>query len=133
MGTLATASVAGFISYVAGRSMKSHEWRLMLTREKVQVRQRLYAEFLAEVDRLLLLSIQSKISDPAGFHDLIRRFSEIELLATDELTKVAKEITDYAMSSHLIEQKADSQKPIFHSLRSKFILIAKSDLEVAGY
>jgi hypothetical protein len=33
--------------------MKKHEWRLNLFEEKVALRQRLYADFLAEADRIL--------------------------------------------------------------------------------
>lgn len=58
LSTASVALLAGMLSYAAGKGMKRHEWDLNLRREKVELRRRLYAEFLAEANRLILQSIQ---------------------------------------------------------------------------
>ena len=132
VGTLASAAVAGFISYIAGRSMKSHEWRLTIVREGIQARQRLYGEFLTEAGRLQLLSIENKVSEAAAFHDLFRRLAEIELLASDDVVEVAKQIAGTVMSSHRAGHTEAGQEPDYHSLKAKFISSAKNELKRLG-
>ena len=55
IASLGAALVAGIASYIAGRGMRSHEWKLGLVRERLLERQRLYAKFVAEADRNMLL------------------------------------------------------------------------------
>lgn len=55
--SLATALVAGVASYLAGRGMRFHEWKLGLVRERILERQRLYARLIAEADRIQLAAI----------------------------------------------------------------------------
>ena len=132
LGTLATATVAGAVSYIAGRSMKSYEWRLGMVREEIQTRQRLYAGFLAEADRLVLLSIENKLSEVGGLHDLFRRLSEIELLGSENVIASAKDMADHAMSSHVAGDKAARRVPGFHALKSKFIASVKEEMKAFG-
>ncbi|MEN3148469.1 hypothetical protein ABCW43_14240 [Neorhizobium sp. IRAMC:178] len=131
-GTISAAIVAAVVSYIAGRGMKRHEWQLMLVREKILARQRLYADFVSEADRLLLFSIQSKISDPVGFHDLLRKFGEIQLLARDDVTEAAKQMADHIILSHLAGEVADANAPSLHPLKTTFIMLAKQELKDYG-
>lgn len=133
VGTLASAAVAGFISYIAGRSMKSHEWRLTIVREGIQARQRLYGEFLTEAGRLQLLSIENKVSEAAAFHDLFRKLAEIELLASDDVVEVAKQIANAVMSSHVAGHTETGQASDYPSLKAEFISSAKRELKRLGF
>ncbi|NTE84772.1 hypothetical protein G6M12_24780 [Agrobacterium tumefaciens] len=124
LGTGAVAIVAGFLSFLAGRGMKTHEWRLLLIKEKVAMRQRLYADFLAEADKLVLESMHLKSSEPVAFVGLIRKFSEIELIAVESVSTSAKRVCDYAISSHTAGRKSDSEvdgEEGFYELKSQFI------------
>lgn len=53
-------AVAVVGSFYVGRGMRSQEWKLSLVRERLLERQRLYARFIAEADRNLLLVLSGK-------------------------------------------------------------------------
>lgn len=103
-----------------------------IVREGIQTRQRLYGEFPTEAGRLQLLSIENKVSEAAAFHDLFRKLAEIELLASDDVVEVAKQIADTVMSSHLAGHTEAGQESDYPSLKAKFILSAKSELKRLG-
>jgi len=128
ISTVTVALIAGVLSYFAGKGMKRHEWELNLRREKVAVRQRLYAEFLAEADRHVIQSMKEKVSDVTSLYEIIRKFSEIELLSSEEVSAAARSICDYIVSSHAIEGKTREN---FYELKQAFIRNAKQ--EIANY
>jgi hypothetical protein len=128
ISTASVAVIAGVLSYAAGKGMKRHEWDLNLRREKVAVRQRLYAEFLAEADRQVLQSMKEKISDTTSFFEITRKFSEIELLSSSEVSAAAKSICDHVVGSHAVEERTGVN---FYELKQAFIKNAK--MEIANY
>ena len=107
VSTATVAVMAGAISYAAGKGMKGHEWDLNLLREKVALRQRLYAEFLAEADRQMLQSMKEKIGDKTFFYEITRKLSEIELLSSGDVCAAAKAICDHVVGSHAAEEKTE--------------------------
>lgn len=128
---ISTASVAllgGGLSYAAGKDMKKHEWDLNLRREKVTVRQRLFAEFLAEADRLILQSIQEKSGEVTSFYAVTQKFSEIELISSEPVCAAAKSICDNAISSHAVGEKTEV---MYSELKKVFIEQARK--EIADY
>ncbi|MDJ1158095.1 hypothetical protein QNA08_07595 [Chelatococcus sp. SYSU_G07232] len=119
ISTASVAIVAGVLSYTAGKGMKRHEWILNLRREKVAVRQRLYAEFLAEADRQVLQSMKEKSSEVTSFYEITRKFSEIELISSDAVSVAAKSICDHVIGSHAAKEKMGTMTcppPVPHSL-----------------
>ena len=120
ISTASVAILAAGLSYVAGKGMKRQEWDLAARREKVAVRQRLYAAFLAEADRQLLLSLEKKSSEATS--------SEIELLSPDAVTAAAKAICSEVLGSHGAEQQERSD---FYALKQTFIREARA--EIADY
>lgn len=128
ISTASVAVMAAALSYAAGKGMKRHEWDLNLRREKVAVRQRLYAEFLAEADRQILQSMKEKISDTTSFYEITRKFSEIELLSSSDVCVAAKSICDHVVGSHAAEEKAGAN---FYELKQAFIRNARK--EIASY
>jgi hypothetical protein len=128
LSTASVALLAGMLSYAAGKGMKRHEWDLNLRREKVELRQRLYAEFLAEANRLILQSIQKKSGELTAFYKISEKFSEIELISAEPVSSAAKSIFDKAVSSNVIEEKEGTN---FFDLKRNFIQQVR--IEIAGY
>lgn len=128
ISTALVALLAGGLSYAAGKGMKRHEWDLSLRREKVTVRQRLYAEFLAEADRLILESIQKKSDAATSFYEITRKFSEIELISSEPVCAAAKSICSNAISSHAADEKEEG---IYFELKRLFVEQARK--EIASY
>lgn len=128
VSTASVALLAGALSYTAGKGMKRHEWDLNLRREKVTVRQRLFAEFLAEADRLILQSIQGRSGEVTSFYEITRKFSEIELISSEPVCTAARSICDKAISSHTVGEKTEV---MYSELKKVFIEQAKK--EIAGY
>ncbi|SUS06831.1 conserved hypothetical protein [uncultured Defluviicoccus sp.] len=125
ISTALVAVVAAVLSYAAGKGMKRHEWDLNIRREKVAIRQRLYAEFLAEANRLILQSIEEKSSTVTSFFKLTRKFSEIELISPDTVSAAAKSICDHVICSHAVQQKMETN---FYELKQAFILQARQEI-----
>jgi hypothetical protein len=100
IGTLVGAVVAGVISYIAGRGMKTHEWRLALAREEIALRKSLYVAFLAEAQRLIIQSTDTKISSVAELNDLSAKYAEISLLASEPVIKCAKLVMEAVLLAH---------------------------------
>lgn len=128
VSTGAVAILAAGLSYAAGKGMKRQEWDLALRREKVAVRQRLYAAFLAEADRQILLSLEKKSSAATAFHDVTRMFSEIELLSSDTVTAAARAMCNRVIGSHGAEEQ---ERNDFYALKQAFIQHARA--EIASY
>ena len=57
LGTLGGALLVALINFFSNRSVKNQEWRLTIARDQVLSRQKLYAEFLVEAQRLVPGSI----------------------------------------------------------------------------
>jgi hypothetical protein len=128
ISTALVALLAGTLSYSAGKGMTSHEWKLNLRREKVAIRQRLYADFLAEADRQMLQSIDEKSSTATAFYEITRNFSEITLLASAPVAKAARAICDHIIHAHATESSPGTD---FDQLKQGFIRDARS--EIAAY
>ena len=96
---LGAALIAGVASYFAGRGMRSHEWKLGLVRERLLERQKLYATFLSEVDRNLLLVVVNEEKSIDNLMSLLAAFAEISLLSSQAVTESARQLCDIAISS----------------------------------
>ena len=125
VSTLLGAMVAGFISFIAGRGLKTHEWRLAMAREGVAVRQRLYAEFLNEAQALYLQSLDEKISRVGDVKGLTRSFEEICLLSNDSTVNTARLICDVVFDAHSVEP---IEKLSFYDAKQAFIKEARAEL-----
>jgi hypothetical protein len=126
LGTLFGALVGGLINYFSSRSVKNHEWRLSLAKDQAISRQKLYAEFLVEAQRLVTQAHEDKISSLADLNILIGKFAEISLVAPDVAVEAAKKLTDAAVTSH----SAPPAKEVadFFKLKAAFIVAARQDI-----
>lgn len=127
VGTLISAIVAGTISYVAGRGMKTHEWRLSLAKEEIASRRTLYVEFLAEAHRLLLISTEKKVSNVSELKNLNAKYVEISIFSSPLVVDTAKLIVDAILiANSRDEEKSDTG---FYSRKEKFIDAVRQELK----
>ena len=96
--SLGGALVAGWVSYVAGRSVRLHEWKLQLARERILERQRLYARLIAEADRNLLTVAAGGTKSIDNVMPLFALQAEISLLSGQSVQETAKRVCDLALS-----------------------------------
>lgn len=118
--------VGGLINYLSSRSVKNHEWRLSLAKDQVASRQKLYAEFLVEAQRLVLQAHEEKISSLYDVNALTSKFAEISLVAPDSVVEAAKKLTDTAITSHVVPPAKEVAD--FFELRAAFISAARQDI-----
>jgi len=126
VGTVIVAILAAVISYAAGRGMKNHEWRLDIVKEKISLRHRLYTEFLAEADRLVLQGLEAKTAKATAFHTLTARLSEIELIGSDAVVEAARDICGSALASHAVEDA--EPKEVFYDVKKNFISAVRREI-----
>ncbi len=124
-GSLTAALVAGVASYLAGRGMRSHDWRLGIARERLAERQRLYARFVAESDRNLLVANDAGKA-LANVMPLFSSYAEISLLGSEPVREAAKRMCDLALAANARGQDADAGR--FHPAREAFIVAARAEL-----
>lgn len=127
IASLGAALVAGIASYVAGRGMRSHEWKLGLVRERLQERQRLYAKFIAEADRNVLLIAGTGMKSIDNVMPLLALYAEISLVSTDVVRLCAKRVCDLAISANGLE--GDLQDGDHFAAKSAFVDVARSELK----
>ena len=127
VASLGAALIAGVASYVAGRGMRSYEWKLGLVRERLLERQRLYAKFIAEADRnvLLIAGVGTKSID--NVMPLLALYAEISLLSTDAVQQRAKRVCDLAISANGVERS--EQDGDHFAAKSAFVDAARSELK----
>ncbi len=120
-GTAAVAVLAASLGWWAKKS----DWKRDIYRQKVATRQRLYADFLAETDRLALKSMDEKTSKVGEFHPMTRYFSEIELLSAVPVN-AAKAVCANILESHSeIPQGAAS----YAELKAAFVAAARKEID----
>lgn len=125
-GTLAGAVVAGAISYVTGRSVKTHEWKLALAREEIASRKSLYVAFLAEAHRLIMQSTHKKISSVTELSDLDAKYAEISLVSSVPVVEGAKLVVDSVLSAHTASSKNEGTD--FYARKQRFIDSVRTEL-----
>jgi hypothetical protein len=126
LGTLFGALVGGLINYLSSRSVKNHEWRLSLAKDQAVSRQKLYAKFLVEAQRLVIQAHEGKISSLADLNALNGKFAEVSLVAPDSVVEAAKKLTDAAITSHSTPPAKEVAD--FFKIKSAFIAAARQDI-----
>lgn len=123
--TLVGAVVAGYASFLAGRGMRSHDWRLSLVREKLLDYRQLYARFLAQADGLILLSAPGAKRSIEELAPLIATFSELSLVATHAVSKSAARMCELVLST--ISQAEDGDSGYFGA-KADFLSCAREEI-----
>ncbi|WP_164606937.1 hypothetical protein [Rhodopseudomonas sp. BR0M22] len=129
ISTASVAALAGLLSYAVGKGMKRYELELNIRREGVSMKQRLYAEFLAEANRQTLQSIDVKNVKADSFSVITCKLAEIELVSSPEVVDAAKEICSYVIDAH---GKESDPRGNFFDLTQVFIQNARRELASEG-
>ncbi len=132
LGTLAGVIVGGLVNFLATRSVKQQEWRLTLARDQITQRQRIYAEFLAEAQRLMVRAIYKPLEVPNDIQVLEGLLAQITLTAPDPVIERARELRRHMLLPGSQGPDADSDTPTWRQLRTEFVAAAKADLERYG-
>lgn len=126
--TLAAAVIAGYISYLAGRSMKTHEWKLAQAKDELSARKALYTLFLAEAQRLIVQASEDKAYAVSELDELHKWYAEITLVGSSSVVEAAMTTVDSVLLAYLREQDA-SDASDFHERRQAFIKSARAELQ----
>ncbi|WP_414530700.1 hypothetical protein [Nodularia chucula] len=92
--------LGGFISYLTNKSIKLKEWQLILIKEDLTIRQKIYSDFLSQANKLILFSTQEKASSVKELDSIINYFSQIEILATEEVIEQSKKVVSCVLASN---------------------------------
>lgn len=126
VASLSGALVAGWVSYIAGRGVRLHEWKLQLARERILERQRLYARFIAEADRNLLTVAAGGSKTIDNIMQLFALQAEIWLLSSQSVQDAAKRICELALSANAAGN--DRAEGDAFAAKTAFIEAARADL-----
>ena len=124
--TTITAIVAAVISFLAGRGLKSHEWRLELTKERMMARERLYADFLTVVTSHALRAKDEKLSKVASLTDVMEKNERIALVASQPVVEAAKALCTAILDMNTVGESAGTDG--FFDLKQEFIRQVRSEL-----
>ena len=126
LGTLSGGLLVGLINYFSNKSIKNHEWRLTLARDQVTTRQKIFAEFLVEAQRLVMQAREDKISSLTDLNTLNGKIAEICLVASTPVIEEAKKLADYAITSRSAQPAKEVAN--FFNLKESFIAAARQDM-----
>lgn len=134
MGALVGSTIGGLVSYLATRSVRRLEWKQGLIEKNLRGREDLYADFLSEASRLMLLSFSkdSKGTEFIEFSKLAALESKV-WFHSDTLGKLARQIVrvvlkEFTTGSGVTESEKKADEATFSDLRDKFITECKADL-----
>jgi hypothetical protein len=126
VSVLSGTIVGGLLnSFVASRA-KQQEWKLGLLRERILERQRLYADFLASSQRLIVQAMDAKLSNAAEMSVIHNELARVELVASREVIDSATKICSHILDSHA--QNPPKDRANFYDLKTKFVCTVREEL-----
>ena len=126
LGTLGGVLLTGTINYFSNRNGRNHAWRLALARDQVAIRQKLYAEFLVEAQRLVVQAREERVTALRDLNAMNCKFAEVCLVSSVPVIEVAKKLANYSLTSQAV-QPAD-EVANFAFLKDCFIAAARVDM-----
>lgn len=118
--------IVDLISYLSNRNLKLAEGPLFMKKEEIVSRKKLYDNFLEEVTRLVLCSIEERFNSPKDFERVLQYFSKIELTASEDVIEKAK-----FMINGIIElntQSSNQQDIDIYNLKKSLIESIKTEI-----
>jgi hypothetical protein len=91
------------------------------------MRMKLYADYIAGIQRLVAQSIDKKFSDVTQFDVLYNEYARIEITASDEVQGKAKVLMDHVLECHAAAKKTPKAK--YADLKREFISAAKAEID----
>jgi uncharacterized protein YneF (UPF0154 family) len=120
--------VGGIASYFSTRSMRRLDWQLSVREKEIERNRILYNEFLAEANRLMLLSFGKKVSDTTDFSTIAAMESQIRMTSLS-LGERARKITACTMSYNVKgDPKTEENFPL---LRDEFIEACRQEIDAS--
>ncbi|EGR0667178.1 hypothetical protein G6329_17485 [Vibrio cholerae] len=116
------AIIGGGISHFTSAKIKQIEFRQSNIRYELENRRKLYSEFLAEANSLVLNSIEKKSSEPTFLSDICRLLAEIELLAGKDVYDKAKEIVGHILD---LNGEVPVERKNMPEIRAQFVELVK--------
>ncbi|MDO2434633.1 hypothetical protein Q2T43_00220 [Aeromonas veronii] len=117
--------LGGGVSYFTNTKVKQVEFRQSMIRYELENRRKLYSDFLAEANKLALISIENKSSSPTFLLDISRLLAEIELVGSKDIHKQARRILEYIVNAHSKDAKNIEALPI---IRARFVELVKLEI-----
>jgi len=114
------------VNFFSTRSVKHQEWRLALARDQLIQRQQIYADYLAEVQRLTGEAIFRTLDVPKDVQALDRLVAQMTLVSPSSVMNGARELRRHLLRARPAE--GDREAPSFAELSATFVEAAKSDL-----
>jgi hypothetical protein len=133
-GALIGTLIGGLISWLSTKSVRRMEWKQSLVLRDLQAREELYADFLSEIGRLMLLSLAPPPSTVGSsqFSKLVALESKV-WFHSDSLGNSARELAKVVLLEFQKKSETESEKDEvntrFATLRDKFISECKQDLK----
>lgn len=128
LGTLGGVLVGGLLNFVVTRSVKQQEWRLAIARDQLAQRQALYADFIAEMQRLTARRIYAPLALPQDLHALDRLVAQMTLLSPEPLLEAARNLRRHLLRPSSTATETLDDAPTFNQLSRVFLDAAKADL-----
>ena len=107
--------------------VKQQEWRLALARDQLTHRQQLYADYIAEAQRLTAEAIFREVEVPKDVQVLDRLIAHMVLVSPDTVVEGARDLRRHLLRNRLSETQYEL--PSFTELSRTFVAAAKSDLQ----
>ena len=138
IGAFVGTVVGGLISYFSTKAVRRLEWKQGMIQKDIQTREDLYADFLSEASRIILVSFTKEAKDisPTEFSKLVALEAKVwfhsELLGNQarELSRlVMREFEPKKTDKPADESETKKKEATFAVLRDKFISDCKLDLQ----
>lgn len=84
--------VGGWIGYLSSKKLQKQQWQQQQTERLAVAREQLYSEFLAEVGRHFLVSLESKAFKTTEFTVFFALLSRVRLSATEPVVCEAEKL-----------------------------------------
>ena len=126
VSALAGVMLGALLNLLVTRSLKLHEWRLVLTREQIADRRKLYAEFLVHTSRLFAQSLERTVANLGELDAITTYYCQIELVASVQVIEAAN-----GLSKDLLQLQTDGrvlESSRFYELKQAFIQAAQREL-----
>jgi hypothetical protein len=127
LGPLTGALVGGLIAFFATRATKRHEWRLSIAKEQSAARLKIYAQFVAEAQRMSLRGRIRGVTELEEYDPLNGLFAEITLVAPEHVISAARTLADAALTVSMPPTANENRE--FFALKERFISAAREDID----
>lgn len=126
--TLLGVMLGAFGTYYSSKNLKKIEFSHLRQQELRVEKRKCCAEFLGEADRLVIKSIDEKLSSASAMSSLAICLSNIELLCSKNTITAAKLIFDYVLNAH--GQSSKEQKHHYSDLKTRLIGFVKEEIAI---